>query len=75
MEKEINPNTRTSDGQPGTVRSSKFKKLLAVALAILALVYDVSPVDLIPDVPFIGWIDDLAVSVLAFSNLIKQLKS
>lgn len=38
---------------------------VAVVL-ILALLYIVSPVDLIPDfIPVVGWADDLAVAVAA----------
>jgi len=37
--------------------ASIFGKLLAV----FAVAYVVMPVDLIPDVPFIGWLDDIGV--------------
>lgn len=32
---------------------------------LLAAVYDVAPVDLIPDVPLLGWADDAGVTGLA----------
>lgn len=38
--------------------------LASKLLVLFAVVYVVSPVDLIPDVPLIGWLDD--VGVLAF---------
>ncbi len=40
----------------------KFGLLPAICI-ILALIYDISPVDIIPDVPFIGWLDDIAVTL------------
>lgn len=41
--------------------ASVFGKLVI----FLALVYVVLPVDLIPDVPIVGWLDDLGVMGLA----------
>lgn len=41
--------------------ASKFGKLII----FLALVYVVCPVDLIPDVPIVGWLDDIGVMGLA----------
>ena len=32
---------------------------------LLAVVYVVSPIDLIPDVPIVGWLDDMGVMSLA----------
>lgn len=32
-------------------------------ILILALLYIISPIDLIPDIPVIGWIDDAAVGI------------
>lgn len=37
-----------------------------------ALLYDVSPLDVIPDVPVIGWIDDLFITATATLNLIQK---
>lgn len=51
-----------------------FKRLLdnPVAVIILALLYILSPIDLIPDfIPFLGWVDDLGVAGLALRRLIK----
>ncbi len=37
----------------------------AIASIVLALLYDASPIDVIPDViPLLGWLDDAAVSTL-----------
>ena len=44
----------------------------AWALFVLAIIYVVSPVDLVPDVPIIGWIDDLFAGAIATLNLAQQ---
>ncbi len=41
--------------------ASLFGKLFVLA----AVVYVVCPIDLIPDVPIVGWLDDLGVASLA----------
>lgn len=45
--------------------ASVFGKLVAFA----ALAYVVVPMDLIPDVPFIGWLDDIGVAGVAMAWL------
>ncbi|MBF0317320.1 MAG: DUF1232 domain-containing protein [Nitrospirae bacterium] len=55
--------------EQATVRSVK----LPLLLLLLAFVYDVSPVDIIPDVPIVGWIDDLFVTAAAAINVIHAL--
>ena len=52
--------------------SSNMKKALAVLLMLAALAYDASPIDFIPDVPIIGWIDDAGLTLAAGINLIQQ---
>jgi uncharacterized membrane protein YkvA (DUF1232 family) len=47
--------------------ASVFGKLIA----LVAIVYVVVPVDLIPDVPIVGWIDDLGVMGLATAWLLR----
>ncbi|KJR43250.1 membrane protein containing DUF1232 [Candidatus Magnetoovum chiemensis] len=39
---------------------------------ILALIYDIFPFDLIPDVPLVGWGDDLFITLFATINLIQK---
>lgn len=51
---------------------SKWKKALSVIFLILAVIYDISPVDAIPDVPIVGWLDDVSITMLAFSNFLEQ---
>ena len=49
--------------------ASIFGKLLAV----FAVAYVVMPLDLIPDVPFIGWLDDIGVVALVGAWLTRRL--
>ena len=46
----------------------------AKLVALLAAVYIISPVDLVPDViPILGWIDDGVISILLFKLAFKLL--
>lgn len=49
--------------------ASIFGKLLAV----FAVLYVVCPVDLIPDVPFVGWLDDIGVVALVGAWLTRRI--
>lgn len=49
--------------------ASVFGKLFV----LLAVVYVVCPVDLIPDVPIVGWLDDLGVASLAMAYLARTV--
>ncbi|MDD3846867.1 MAG: DUF1232 domain-containing protein [Syntrophorhabdaceae bacterium] len=46
--------------------------LVPVILFILAMLYDISPVDMIPDIPVIGHIDDALVTLTATLNLLQK---
>lgn len=50
----------------------KRKKVWAWVLLGLGIVYDLSPLDVIPDVPVVGWIDDFFVTVAVVLNLLQQ---
>jgi uncharacterized membrane protein YkvA (DUF1232 family) len=50
------------------------KKALPYILVAFALLYDISPADLIPDAPVIGWIDDIVVTLAAVANLLHKRK-
>ena len=43
-------------------------------LSALAVVYVLSPVDLVPDVPLVGWIDDLFVMLAAGLGVWRNLR-
>ncbi|MDR2425638.1 MAG: DUF1232 domain-containing protein [Endomicrobium sp.] len=43
---------------------------LAWIILIFAAIYTISPIDIIPDAPVIGWVDDAFVDIIAILNLI-----
>ena len=48
-------------------------KALSVIIAMMALAYDISPLDLSPDaVPVLGWLDDADITVMAALNAYQQ---
>jgi uncharacterized membrane protein YkvA (DUF1232 family) len=49
--------------------------VLGKLVAVLALIYVVMPVDLVPDVPLIGWLDDLGVVGLATAWLTRRVST
>ncbi|KJU82905.1 protein containing DUF1232 [Candidatus Magnetobacterium bavaricum] len=59
-------------GKPADKATVKSLKL-PLLLMLLTLVYDVSPVDIIPDVPIVGWIDDFFVTAAAALNVLHAL--
>lgn len=39
-------------------------KIIGIIIAIIVIIYVISPIDVIPDIiPIIGWIDDLIVLI------------
>lgn len=48
------------------------KQVTSIVLAGLAVLYDLSPVDIIPDIPVVGWVDDFFITATAVLNLIQQ---
>ena len=54
----------------------KNKKGLSWVLPMLAVIYILSPIDIVPDVlPILGWVDDFLVGALALINFINQQKN
>ena len=51
------------------------KQITSLVLAGLAVLYDISPVDAIPDIPVVGWVDDFFITATAGLNLIQQYTS
>ena len=51
------------------------KQITSLVLAGLAVLYDISPVDVIPDTPVVGWVDDFFITATAGLNLIQQYTS
>ena len=48
-------------------------KALSVLIAMAALVYDLSPIDAVPDaLPVLGWLDDFGFTAMAALNLYQQ---
>jgi len=57
------------------VNIGKNKKELSWVFLILAVIYILSPIDIIPDlIPVLGWGDDFVVGALALINFINQQK-
>ena len=60
----------TGNGQNGV---SVVWKALSVLIAMVALVYDLSPIDAVPDaLPVFGWLDDFGFTAMAALNLYQQ---
>lgn len=70
IEPEIVDEIKTQDNK--SIEENKKKKIWAWILFILSLVYGVYPVDVVPDMPIVGWIDDITIMAAAFTNLIQQ---
>ena len=52
-----------------------WNKFFAILLIIVAVVYDINPVDLVPDVAVVvGWIDDIVITLISIINAYIQWK-
>ena len=70
IEPEIVDDIKKQDNK--NIEESQSKKVWAWILFIAAIIYGASPIDLIPDMPILGWIDDFTIVAAAFTNLIQQ---
>jgi len=48
------------------------KQIISLILLGASIVYDIIPVDLIPDIPVLGYLDDMLVTSSAAVNCIQQ---
>lgn len=73
IEPEIVDNTDDIKKQNNkNIEENQSKKVWAWIFFIAAVIYGVSPIDLIPDMPVVGWIDDFTIGAAALTNLIQQ---
>jgi len=74
MSKEtIDPEIVDETQENKNIQKENFsKKILAWIIMAIAITYGVSPIDIIPDIPIVGWIDDFTIGMAAFTNLIQQ---
>ena len=48
------------------------KQISSLILLAASIIYDVIPADFIPDIPFIGWLDDMLITSSAAINCLQQ---
>jgi uncharacterized membrane protein YkvA (DUF1232 family) len=48
------------------------KQITSLILLAASIIYDVIPADIIPDIPFIGWLDDMLITSSAAINCLQQ---
>ena len=46
--------------------------VMPIVFLVLAILYDLSPIDIIPDIPVIGYVDDLMITAIATLNLMQK---
>ena len=51
---------------------SRRSMVFPVVLFVLAILYDISPIDLIPDIPVVGYVDDFFITAIATLNLLEK---
>jgi uncharacterized membrane protein YkvA (DUF1232 family) len=54
------------------VAEDKKEKTRALIITLLGAIYAISPLDIIPDIPIIGWVDDFFVLSAAILNLLEH---
>ena len=53
-------------------QDSERSMVVPVVFLVLAILYDLSPIDIIPDIPVIGYVDDLIITAIATLNLLQK---
>ena len=48
------------------------KQITSLLLLGASIIYDVIPADFIPDIPFVGWLDDMLITSSAALNCLQQ---
>lgn len=48
------------------------KQITSLILLGASIIYDVIPADFIPDIPFLGWLDDMFITSSAALNCLQQ---
>ena len=48
------------------------KQITSLLLLGTSIIYDLIPADFIPDIPFVGWLDDMLVTSSAALNCLQQ---
>ena len=48
------------------------KQITSLILLGASIIYDVIPTDFIPDIPFLGWLDDMLITSSAALNCLQQ---
>lgn len=51
------------------------KQIISLLLLGASIIYDFLPVDLLPDMPVVGWLDDVLVTSSAALNCVQQFSS
>lgn len=51
------------------------KQVTSLLLLTASIIYDIVPADFIPDIPFIGWIDDTLLTSSALVNCVQQFSA
>lgn len=64
------------NGTGKTETAAGWQKALACLFAMVALLYDISPIDISPDtIPIVGWLDDAGMSLAAGLNLLEKFQA
>lgn len=72
IEPEIVDETIDNITKEKEIKENQSKKFWSWIILIAAMIYGVSPIDLLPDAPVVGWIDDFMIELAAFINFVQQ---